>query len=236
MSAILVAVLAGAVVSLMLPLRPAPPRPVVPMPTAEPGWMLRWRPALSLLAGLGAAVVIGGPAGTGLAVVAAVGCWSVIGRVESPASRREREQLARDLPYLVQLLGSTLAAGAAPVPALEAVTEAVPGAASARLAGAAARLRLGAAPAEVWAGLALTPALGPLGRTLARADASGAPVAVAIGRLADELARAARSDVENRARAVGVKAAVPLGLCMLPCFLLLGVVPLAAGLLASLRW
>jgi len=33
---------------------------------------------------------------------------------------------------------------------------------------------------------------------------------------------------------VGVKAAVPLGVCLLPSFLLIGVVPLVAGLLRSL--
>jgi hypothetical protein len=35
--------------------------------------------------------------------------------------------------------------------------------------------------------------------------------------------------VESRARAVGVKAAVPLGVCLLPAFVLVGVVPLVAG-------
>ena len=58
----------------------------------------------------------------------------------------------------------------------------------------------------------------------------------AVERLADELARTARADVEDRARAVGVKAAVPLGLCLLPAFLLLGIVPLVAGLMSTLAW
>jgi hypothetical protein len=42
--------------------------------------------------------------------------------------------------------------------------------------------------------------------------------------------------VEDQARAVGVKAAVPLGLCLLPSFLLIGVVPVVIGLLRSLAW
>jgi hypothetical protein len=33
-----------------------------------------------------------------------------------------------------------------------------------------------------------------------------------------------------------VKAAVPLGLCLLPSFLLLGIVPMVAGLAADLSW
>jgi pilus assembly protein TadC len=69
---------------------------------------------------------------------------------------------------------------------------------------------------------------------MARAQATGAPVTRVVERLADELARAARADVEDRARAVGVKAALPLGLCLLPAFLLIGIVPLVAGLLGSL--
>jgi pilus assembly protein TadC len=52
--------------------------------------------------------------------------------------------------------------------------------------------------------------------------------------LADELGRRSRLRIEERAQAVGVKAAVPLGLCLLPSFVLLGIVPLAVGLMQSL--
>jgi pilus assembly protein TadC len=89
-------------------------------------------------------------------------------------------------------------------------------------------------PVQVWASLDGDPALAPLGRTMGRAQATGAPVVPAIERLADDLARRAREDVEERARAVGVKAALPLGLCLLPAFLLVGIVPLVAGLLTGL--
>jgi pilus assembly protein TadC len=97
----------------------------------------------------------------------------------------------------------------------------------------AARLRLGADPAQVWGALAADPGLAPLGRTLARAHRTGSPIVAAVERLADELARSGRADVEDRARAVGVRAAVPLGLCLLPSFLLLGIVPLAVSLVAQ---
>ena len=98
-----------------------------------------------------------------------------------------------------------------------------------------ARLRVGLPAAEVWRVLSLDAVLAPLGRTLARAEASGSSVADAIERLADDLEREALAAVEDRARAVGVKAAVPLGLCLLPAFLLIGIVPTVAGLLATLR-
>jgi hypothetical protein len=48
-------------------------------------------------------------------------------------------------------------------------------------------------------------------------------------RLSDDLRRQVRAEVESRARAVGVKAALPLGTCLLPAFVLVGVVPLVAG-------
>ena len=51
---------------------------------------------------------------------------------------------------------------------------------------------------------------------------------------AAELAARARADVEDRARRVGVRAAVPLGLCLLPAFLLIGIVPVVAGLVSDL--
>lgn len=242
MSAVVIALLAAAGACLAMPPRPSPrlgglgqqkvPRP----PAHDVGWMRRWRWPLSALAGVGVLLVLGGSLGAVLAPVGATACWLGIGRIEPPGARREREQLARELPHLVQLLGAALVSGAAPETALEAVTEALTGVASVRLGSAAARLRLGADPAEVWSELARSPSLAPLGRTLARAHSSGAPVAVAVGRLADELARTARAEVESRARAVGVKAALPLGLCLLPSFLLIGIVPLAAGLLSTINW
>lgn len=187
-----------------------------------------------LLAGAGAAVFARGAVGALVGAAAASATWVVIGRSEPPAARREREQVDRDLPHLVGLFTATLRAGAAPGEGVAVVCAALPGPAVDRLAGVAARLALGADPVQVWTSLEDDPALAPLGRTIGRAQSTGAPVVPAVERLADDLARRARADVEERARAVGVKAALPLGLCLLPAFLLVGIVPLVAGLLTSL--
>jgi Flp pilus assembly protein TadB len=202
-------------------------------PSAD--WMVRWRAVLSLLAGVAALTFLGGTLGLVAAPVAAAGCWRAIGRAEPATVRRERERLRRELPHLVRLLGAALAAGAAPAEAARAVADALPGPGAVRLARVSARLRLGADPVAVWQAVADEPALAPLGRALARAQASGGSVVVSIERLGDELARAARAEAEDRARRVGVRAAVPLGVCLLPAFLLLGIVPLVGGLLTSLR-
>ncbi|GGR47599.1 pilus assembly protein TadC [Nocardioides luteus] len=198
------------------------------------GWMMRWRPVLALLAAVAAYVFIGGVAGMVLAAPAGVVCWLVIGRMEPAEVRRDREAARAELPALVRLLSAALSSGAAPAEALVAVAAALPGPAAARLLPAASRLHLGADPEKTWRTLVDDPALAPLGRALARAQATGAPVATTVERLADDLTRNARAEVEDRARAVGVKAAVPLGICLLPAFLLLGVVPVVGGLLSNL--
>jgi Flp pilus assembly protein TadB len=206
-----------------------------PVTRVEPDWMRRYRPAWCALAGAGAGLFVQGAAALPAGVVAAVIAWVVIGRSESPRARRVREQVRRELPHVVGLLAATLRSGAAPGDGIALVRDALPGPAADRLAGFAARLALGVDPVQVWTALAGDPELGPLGRALARSQRTGAPVVPAVERLADDLAQRARADVEDRARAVGVKAALPLGLCFLPAFLLVGIVPLVAGLLASLQ-
>lgn len=218
---------------------PTPEQPRRAAPRARPvtradGWMHRWRPLLAVLAGLAAATFLSGPLTWPAGVVAALGTWVAIGRAESPSDRRLREAARRDLPHVVGLLADALRAGQSPEGALTLVAEALPGPAGDRLGAVVARLRLGLDAETVWADLAADPALAPLGRTLARAHATGASVVLAVDRLATSLAEDHRGAVEDRARAVGVKAALPLGLCLLPSFVLLGIVPVVAGMLGTL--
>lgn len=239
MAAWVAAVCAALAASLVVPLTSALPAVAAPSDPVvagrvSVGWMLRYRALWSVAAGFGGALFVGGRAGPVLGMAAAVTAWVVIGRAESPQSRRTREEVRRDLPHVVDLLASTLRSGAAPAEGVAVVCAALPGAATSRLSGVCARLSLGVDPAQVWQSLADDPELAPLGRTLARAHATGASVVPSVERLADDLARRARGEVEDRARAVGVKAALPLGLCLLPAFLLVGIVPLVVGLLETL--
>jgi Flp pilus assembly protein TadB len=200
----------------------------------SPDWLRRWRVLWVLLAGVAAAAFLGGAVGLTAAPLAAGATWLVIERAEPAQIRRDRDLARRDLPHVVGLLADALRSGQPPDAALAVVAGALPGPAAARLADLVPRLRLGVDPMQAWADLAADPALGPLGRALARAHRTGTPVVPAVDRLADELSRSARAEVEDRARAVGVKAAVPLGLCLLPAFVLVGIVPVVAGLLTSL--
>ncbi len=236
---VLASVAAAGAVALLLPGRPrwAGVRADAPVVADDaPGWLRRHRWVWSVLSAIGAATVVGGPLSLPAGTAAAVAVWVVIERAESPALRAERDAVRRDVPAVVTLLASALRSGAAPGEALSVVAEALPGSAADRLVAVAARLRLGGDPTQVWAGLERDDELAVLGRVMGRAHATGAPVVTAVERLADDLARAARGAAEDRARAVGVKAAVPLGLCLLPSFVLIGIVPLVAGLVATMGW
>lgn len=232
------ALLAAVALTLALPWRS---RPALPGPRADADEVLvdrdrmqRSSPVLAALAGAGGWAFVGGSVGAVAAVLIGVAVHVVLQRAEPAVVRRRRAQQQRDLPHLVALLAAALRSGAAPAQALDLVAAALPGAAAERLGATSSRLRFGEDPAAVWSDLGADAVLGSLGRTLARSQRSGASVVGAVERLADELARDARARVEDRARAVGVKAALPLGLCLLPAFLLIGVVPLAAGLLRQI--
>lgn len=224
--------------SVMLAGRPIPaalgPRPVAREP-ADSSWLRRHRAVLAVLAGAGGVVFVGGVLGLLVAGAAAGTVWTVADRAEPAGVRQEREQARRELPHVVELLGAVLASGAGIPQALEEVASALPGPASDQLRLVAGRLALGAAPGEVWAEVAGHPGLAPLGRAMCRATTTGSAVAATVTRLGEDLSRDARADVEDRARAVGVRAALPLGLCLLPAFLLVGIVPVVASALASIR-
>jgi pilus assembly protein TadC len=116
---------------------------------------------------------------------------------------------------------------------VEAAAEATGGPLGARLSRVSGRLRLGADPEEAWAALLSDPVLAPLARTMIRAGSTGAPVAQALTRLADDATASARAASCAAARRVGVQVVAPLGLCFLPAFVLLGIVPVVAGLAAQ---
>lgn len=235
--ALLAAGAIGAAVLLAAPPRPARVGPEELSPR-HPTDVRRHRlpaTAAALLAGctLGRDLLdpVTGPI-TGLVAAAVV--WTVVGRGESTAEHREAARARVDLPHLVGLAADALRAGSDPATAVRLAAAALPGPAADRLLSRTHALGLGADPVDVWRDLAGDPALGPLGRALGRAHDSGTPVAEVVTQLAEQLAAHERATVEDRARRVGVRAAVPLGLCLLPSFVVLGIVPLAATLLGDL--
>ncbi|RAY14960.1 type II secretion system F family protein [Actinomadura craniellae] len=188
----------------------------------------------AVLAGSAGAAVLGGWFGVLAGIGLAVGCAVVLGRLEPREVRLRRARLVADLPVAVDLLAACLRAGAPWGGAVEAVADAIGGPLGDELHAVAAQVRLGADPATAWSALTADPALAPLARAAARAVHSGTALAPALARLAHDQRRSAQQAATARARAAGVQAVAPLGLCFLPAFVFLGIVPAIAGIATTL--
>ena len=206
------------------------------VPVRSASWS-RWRPVgppgpvRRRVEAVGAALTVfvllgGGP----VAALAGVGAGLALERAlrRSGAAPDEGRDLARDLPVACDLLAVCLAAGSPVGAGLTAVADAVPGPLGQRLGEVGQLYRLGAAPRRAWS--AAPPPVDALARVVVRAGESGSAVVPALQRLAADLRSTDRSDTEAAVRRAGVWVLAPLGLCFLPAFLCLGVVPLVLGI------
>lgn len=189
------------------------------------------RPGAALLAGLGMGMSVGGGGGLVIGVLAAAAVHRLLGRLESAAHRASREQRAAALPVALDLLAICLRAGNPLVLAVETVADALPGPLAADLTAAARLQWLGADPVVAWAEHEQDPVLAPVVRLIRRSAGSGSRLAAAFERLADERRAAETTAGERRAGRAAVLATIPLGLCYLPAFVCLGVIPLALSLM-----
>lgn len=135
-----------------------------------------------------------------------------------------------EVPLLLELLGAMLEAGLALPRALEVAAGVAdgPGPALARASGA---LRLGTAWDHAWPDAAPGSAVDELRTALRFAASTGAPSAELLYSRARQLRRSRHRELEKRAAALGVKLVIPLGVCSLPAFLCLGVVPVLLAML-----
>ncbi|MFZ0529063.1 MAG: type II secretion system F family protein, partial [Propionicimonas sp.] len=173
----------------------------------------------------------------GLPAAAIVGVvsYAVLGRLESAAALRRNFQLTAALPQVCDLLAVCLEAGLPLRRAVEAIAEAAGDPIREPLAQVAARVNLGVDEADAWAEIARQePALASLGREVARSVGSGLALAGTVRALGFEARREARAAQELRAKRVGVRSVLPLMVCFLPAFLLLGVVPIIGGVVDRL--
>ncbi|MEV4443695.1 type II secretion system F family protein [Streptomyces sp. NPDC049577] len=210
---------------------------------SEPGsrrwasWSGRIRKAAPVVgAGIAGFLLVGGAAGCGVGIACACGTWRWLrGRREQRSGAElSAEEAAWQLPFAADLLAACLAAGAGPRRAAEAVGGALGGPVGERLAQAAAEVRLGGEPATAWGRLTVIPGATPLARCLERAQATGVPAVEPMARLAERLRAEQARAAGTRARRAGVLATAPLGLCFLPAFLTVGVVPVVIGLASGL--
>ncbi|WP_103355249.1 type II secretion system F family protein [Amycolatopsis sp. CA-128772] len=204
----------------------------------EPHPTRRWHRAIphiaTTLGGASAAVLIGGITGAVMGAILTATGWWAIRRTRRPRPPAMDIAARLRLAGTLDLLAACLRAGL-PVPsALDAVAGTAPDPAGAALTSAAGLLALGSRPDEAWAPVRAIPGLGELAAAAIRTSRSGAAFAAAAadlaGRIRDELA----TEAEERAERAGVALALPVGLCFLPAFFCLGVLPVVLGLAGRL--
>lgn len=135
-----------------------------------------------------------------------------------------------DTALMLELLAAQLRAGLSPLSALTALAEALN---SGQLLATCRRLQMGATWEVAWAGTA-TGSWGPLRDALAPAYTAGSPSAPLLRALADAQRLSERRAAERAAGKLSVALVVPLGLCSLPAFICLGIVPILISLLPTL--
>ncbi len=189
---------------------------------------------MTVLVPIAALVVLGPVLGVLVALVATPAARSVVGGMETTASRRRAERLSAQLPTALDLMVAALEAGRPPGAAFTLVADVTSAPLGDELALIGARLGIGGDPDAVWEQLADDPALGALGRALRRAGASGMPVGRVVASVAEEMRRERRAVRRQLSRRVGVRTAAPLGLCFLPAFFLVGIVPTIIGVIGTL--
>ncbi|GIG40514.1 type II secretion system F family protein [Cellulomonas phragmiteti] len=195
-----------------------------------------------------------GVAGVLVAAAALVAAlpWAVPHRLRGPAGPR-RDGVARGRPvgvaralrrphatsdvldpaFVLDLCAAAVRGGA-PVPVALVVTGRHLGRDEGdALVRAGTALALGAPWDVAWAGS--PPSVATLARALRTGWDSGSSPAVALRAAAAGLRRERRARVRTAAGALGVRLTLPLGVCFLPAFVLLGLVPVVLGLAGDLR-
>jgi Flp pilus assembly protein TadB len=140
---------------------------------------------------------------------------------------------------VLDLLAATWAAGIPPRSAVASIATAVEDPWAQSLNAVVERLDLGAAPERAFADLlALFPSddgpYAPVASAVALlvdSTTTGSSPAEGLARTASRLRKARHRRGEAAARSAAVRVAAPLGLCFLPAFILLGIVPTVLGAL-----
>ena len=178
---------------------------------------------LTLLAPLAVLAALAG--GAVVTLVAAV----VLGWLEPAATKLARQRRIADAPQALDLLAACLAAGLPVRAALRSVVEVVDGPLGDDLGQVLRLTDLGHDDVSAWRSLAGHQELGPAALDLARSVETGALLVESLLVHAEVAREERRGQVESAARRVGVRSVLPLMVCFIPAFLLIGIVPTVAS-------
>ncbi|GAA4655526.1 type II secretion system F family protein [Arthrobacter cryoconiti] len=139
-----------------------------------------------------------------------------------------------DVPLLLELIGSACESGLAIPRALRLVAEISTPQVGVSLSQVVAGLEIGASWEHAWEGASHQSAVGSIRDALSFAALTGAPAAPLLYAEAAACRRESQRNAEKRAAALGVKLVIPLGLCSLPAFVVLGIIPVVVAMIPAL--
>jgi Flp pilus assembly protein TadB len=168
----------------------------------------------------------GGLVGVLLAPVAVIA-------IDRLSSRANAQTDLDGVALTLDLLAAVLRRGQPLALALAICAPVADGWASPELTRVARLLQLGAEPVTAWKGLAAHPVLGVVAVTACRSAESGIRLASGFERVAADLRSQAKARGVAQAERAAVWAMAPLGLCFLPSFVCIGVIPVVAGVAHS---
>lgn len=173
--------------------------------------------------------------GLGLAFVGRRWTAALVHRAEVESAASNGAEQTSNMPpvdtaLVLELLAAQLRAGLAPLAALGTLAEALN---SRPLHTVCQRLQMGSGWGSAWPGSAAG-TFGELRDALAPAYTGGAPSTALLLSLADAHRLSERRAAERAAGKLSVALVVPLGLCSLPAFICLGIVPILISLLPTL--
>jgi pilus assembly protein TadC len=174
---------------------------------------------VALIASLSVALV------AALVPVAAVAGAIGLGALEPATSRKRQRRLIMETPQALDLLAACLAAGLPPRNATAAVVSVFDGPLAEDLGAVARAVEVGLADATAWRSLRGHPQLGEAAVDLARAVESGTRMVETLTFYAREARQRRAAAVESSAKAVGVRCVLPMMICFVPSFIVMGVLP-----------
>lgn len=130
----------------------------------------------------------------------------------------------------VSLYAACIRAGLSTVAATGAVAEAAGPETAAKWQQVCALLSVGVDPHQAWSAMDGVPGLGELAGITRMSQRSGAAIASGCERIADTLREDAADGAKAAAERAGVFIALPLAVCFLPGFILLGLAPVVISL------
>ena len=165
--------------------------------------------------------------------IAAVAGLLALGWLEPRSAKRRRRQLIMEVPQALELLAACLATGLPARTACMAVVQAFDGPVADDLGQVLALQQLGVGDVAAWKALADHPQLGLAAGDLARSVESGTSMVEGLRHHATVAREARRGALQVLARGVGVRSVLPMMICFIPSFMLLGIVPAVVSAIFS---